>query len=81
MKGFCRANLEQVQREPSGDIADIDELTDMRRGLICTTPIFALIEWALLLCCSELEDLQAYKRTADTHLTLTCRMKWSITLL
>jgi hypothetical protein len=44
MKGFCRANLEQVQREPSGDIADIDELTDMRRGLICTTPIFALIE-------------------------------------
>ncbi|KAJ5230331.1 hypothetical protein N7489_011039 [Penicillium chrysogenum] len=46
MKGFCRANLEQVQREPSGDIADIDELTDMRRGLICTTPIFALIEYA-----------------------------------
>ncbi|KAJ6189037.1 hypothetical protein N7519_003945 [Penicillium mononematosum] len=46
MKEFCRANLEQVQRQPSGDIADIDELTDMRRGLICTTPIFALIEYA-----------------------------------
>ncbi|CAI7610388.1 unnamed protein product [Penicillium discolor] len=46
MNEFCQANLEQVKLQPSGNIADVDELTNMRRGLICTTPIFALVEYA-----------------------------------
>ncbi|KAF4767580.1 hypothetical protein HAV15_009140 [Penicillium sp. str.  len=46
MNEFCQANLKQVKLQPSGNIADVDELTNMRRGLICTTPIFALVEYA-----------------------------------
>lgn len=48
MNEFCQANLKQVNLQPSGNIADVDELTNMRRGLICTTPIFALVEWVIL---------------------------------
>lgn len=39
MNEFCQANLGQVKLRPSGNIGDIDELTNIQRELICTTPI------------------------------------------
>ena len=44
MTEFCDANVDQVKIQQDWSILDIQELTDLRRRLICATPIFALIE-------------------------------------